>query len=1024
MVGYLVVIAQGSALTITQSPASVSVPAGTATTLSIIASGSGLTYQWRRLGVPIPGATENHLDFPAIAIADSDFYDVEVGEGQTTLLSQAAQVQVTPPSGGLIYRMDTSFTPCFSRARDSQINAVAVAADRSLVIGGGFSVYQGQRRDNLARVTAWMELDPSFRPELDGPVGAVEILGDGKILVGGAFTSIDGIPAAGLARLNPDGTVDHTFDFGAVFRYATVGSLLRQPDGKILVTGSFGQELGSSTGKLLRLLPSGALDASFAFTPFSGSVVAAAIAPDGKIFVAGTFNLEPSPTQIRLMRLQADGTPDLAFTPSTDGMLVIRSMVVQSDGRVVVARPYGMGGLVRFLANGAVDSSFVCGLSPFPDVASLMLLPGDKLLVGGVFDQGYVGSETFVARLFADGAKDTTFAPPLLPDERVLYSASHPDGGVIWVGAFGHIGAAEAAGVVHVSDSGVPITMASGYQGSVGTIHRVLQLPGDRWLVAGDFTHVGSVPRARLAVVKVDGSVDETFDSGTGLGGALVNVTTLLRDGAGRLLISGDFDSYNGQACKGLVRVLPDGTLDSSFTSSLPEGGGGVRGVQIDPVGRISVTMNRRLYRLLDTGALDPSWVCAPGDFWPPTVLGVQADGRVLVKPGTINPPNFADRLNPDGSIDPTFTPGFGGTLYGMPMVVQPSGSIVVGGDFQWLGGAPASGLVQLSSTGAVERQLIGVEYLAVEQILPLADASLLLFGRQPWESSTPRSCSGFNLVHSDWSVDRFSAFDATASRPSQINILADGRMLLIGNSARRGLARASGMVLLKPETVSPTPSIVDQPADTFARVGASATLSVTVAGEGELSYQWSKDDVPLSEGAGPTLTIASAQYEDGGLYDVVVTNDFGTVTSRKAQLVIHNEDHISYASWAAAFFSESELADPRITGPEADPEGCGLPNLARYAFKLPARGTVSSSPVQITNETVDTDLRLVFSFHRKTCAPGIRYVVEVANELTGPWYVVDEVMPGAPEEVIAYTEIPRIGPPRRFVRVRVELTQ
>jgi len=81
------------------------------------------------------------------------------------------------------------------------------------------------------------------------------------------------------------------------------------------------------------------------------------------------------------------------------------------------------------------------------------------------------------------------------------------------------------------------------------------------------------------------------------------------------------------------------------------------------------------------------------------------------------------------------------------------------------------------------------------------------------------------------------------------------------------------------------------------AIVGEAATLSVSAAGFGPLSYQWRKGGVPLSDG-GPisgsqtaTLTIDPVSFADAGSYDVVVTDACGPVTSNAATLSVEFAD-------------------------------------------------------------------------------------------------------------------------------------
>jgi hypothetical protein len=88
-------------------------------------------------------------------------------------------------------------------------------------------------------------------------------------------------------------------------------------------------------------------------------------------------------------------------------------------------------------------------------------------------------------------------------------------------------------------------------------------------------------------------------------------------------------------------------------------------------------------------------------------------------------------------------------------------------------------------------------------------------------------------------------------------------------------------------------PVILTQPA--LATVAPSGNTSFTVFAQGEnpLSYQWSKNGTPLSDGGiysgttTATLSLTGAQLGDAGFYSVVVTSSGGSTTSTSAQLLI-----------------------------------------------------------------------------------------------------------------------------------------
>lgn len=158
---------------------------------------------------------------------------------------------------------------------------------------------------------------------------------------------------------------------------------------------------------------------------------AIAIAPDGSIFVAGFINLGGGALgPIAITKLTPIGYPDGSFnagigtvnfgTPGTYSY--VSSMAVQSDGKVIaLINDYGVSRaflLQRFNADGSPDTAFGPGgqravpftllAGGYPANASLQLLPGDKILLGGTA-YGTYSSAMALARLLPNGALDTTF---------------------------------------------------------------------------------------------------------------------------------------------------------------------------------------------------------------------------------------------------------------------------------------------------------------------------------------------------------------------------------------------------------------------------------------------------------------------------------------------------------------------------------------------------------------------------------------------------------------------------------------
>ncbi|HEX3728963.1 MAG TPA: DNA/RNA non-specific endonuclease, partial [Opitutaceae bacterium] len=84
-------------------------------------------------------------------------------------------------------------------------------------------------------------------------------------------------------------------------------------------------------------------------------------------------------------------------------------------------------------------------------------------------------------------------------------------------------------------------------------------------------------------------------------------------------------------------------------------------------------------------------------------------------------------------------------------------------------------------------------------------------------------------------------------------------------------------------------PTISVQPIPQSAPVGGSAAFSVTASDNGNppLTYQWSKDETPISGANGATLTLVGVLAGDAGSYSVTVSNALGSIVSASAPLVV-----------------------------------------------------------------------------------------------------------------------------------------
>ena len=252
---------------------------------------------------------------------------------------------------------------------------------------------------------------------------SVIVQSDGKILVAGQCgSSVYSSPwDFALVRYNADGSLDTSFDSDGMVT-ANIGTwdnafcITVQSDGKILVIG----DTNATDIALLRFNANGSLDTSFngdgkVITDFGGKDVGLSVTEqfDGKILVTGYTG-----GYFAIARYNPDGSLDTSFsgdgklTTSVGGMDYISSVIVQSDGKILVSG--GIGGnfaLNRYYTDGTLDSSFsvdgklTTDLGGDDHCSSMIVQPDGKILLGGSSNGNFV-----MVRYNTDGTLDLSYA--------------------------------------------------------------------------------------------------------------------------------------------------------------------------------------------------------------------------------------------------------------------------------------------------------------------------------------------------------------------------------------------------------------------------------------------------------------------------------------------------------------------------------------------------------------------------------------------------------------------------------------
>ena len=92
---------------------------------------------------------------------------------------------------------------------NNTVRVINIQPDGKILVGGGFSTYNGTTRNRIIRLNSNGSIDTSFNigTGFNGNVFTIDIQPDGKILVGGDFTTYNGTTSNRIIRLNPNGSI-------------------------------------------------------------------------------------------------------------------------------------------------------------------------------------------------------------------------------------------------------------------------------------------------------------------------------------------------------------------------------------------------------------------------------------------------------------------------------------------------------------------------------------------------------------------------------------------------------------------------------------------------------------------------------------------------------------------------------------------------------------------------------------------------------------------------------------------------
>lgn len=524
-------------------------------------------------------------------------------------------------------------------------------------------------------------------------------------------------------------------------------------------------------------------------------------------------------------------------------------------------------------ASGDVDLTFDAGAivnanAGFSQVNAVVVQPDGKILIGGFFTSVNGTVRDLVARLNADGSLDSSF------NAAVQSNASF---------------------------------------GSVSAI--ALQTDG-KILVGGHFlvgTDVKNVVR-----LNANGSLDGSF-SPNELGGSFVDAIVIQPDG--KIIIGGQIGNYDGVSGRGIVRLNPNGTLDTPlglnsnlqntvYAIALQADGKIIAGGNFFVIG--STPQQNNIARLNANGTLDTSFANNGGADNIVNAVAVQPDGKILIGGAFANfngaPRGQITLLNADGSFDSAFTANINGSGGVVAITLQPDGKILLGGFIGFINGINRRGIARLNADGSLDSFYptggAGGANNLVRSVALQADGKVLIGGDFTSVGSVSRSrlarlqgdtYLSINHVALNEGNGGTTAFNFTVSLSS-----ASAQTVTVNYATANGTAiapsdyqSASGTLSFAPGEITKTVTILVngdtaiEPNETFTVNLSAAANAIILAGVGTgtilnddicvYSIAPTNLNIGAAGGAGNTITVTT---QVGCAYTAVSNNSFITINS------------------------------------------------------------------------------------------------------------------------------------------------
>jgi uncharacterized delta-60 repeat protein len=425
-------------------------------------------------------------------------------------------------------------------------------------------------------------------------------------------------------------------------------------------------------------------------------------------------------------------------------------------------------------------------------------------------------------------------------------------------------------------------------------------------VVGGSFTSLNGIACSKIVVLNEDGSIDTDFQPlGTFFADKMVNKVLLLNDG--KLLVAYRILDGGTNFSSGLIRLNPDGSQDNLFqtvTFNRP-----VNDIALHTDGDYlvcggfsivnSIGNQNSIVKINPDGTLDGSFSVGSGSNGESNTLEVLADGTILLA-GSF--PSFNGnstyksivKLTSTGGFASGFTPGSYYFNRIKDLLIQNDGKIVVVGHFSVNGSLPGSTnrIIRLLEDGTKDITFdVGVGFGGpVDYITQMTDGSLLIGGaftlyndQSPANGIISLTSNGLNNT----TVHNFGFGFYTGSANQnvlQLKQLSNGKILVLGTFHSYGTPNAfnSPKLIRLFNPALSSESFEDKSKLVFYKDVYTSEYKVNANNQAEITIYSIHGGIQGKQTIVSGENVLNIQHFDKGVYIVRITSDNGEIINTK----------------------------------------------------------------------------------------------------------------------------------------------